>query len=95
MTTSEMDMTNTETLTIEESAMVELTEGDLDGVAGGSLSLGDLGGLFQSAGNFFSQENISLDQATFAGPGGAGTLSSLDYQKIDSGAFQTIGVFGG
>ena len=81
--------------TSQEAAITELSEGDLDQVSGGfAIDLGDLDGLFQSSGSFFSQENLSMDQATFAGPGGAGTLSSLDYQKIDSGAFQNTGIFG-
>lgn len=90
MSTPEKDMMLVETINTEEGAIVELSDGDLEDVSGGS----GLGGLFQDSGSFFSQENLSLDQATFAGPGGAGTLSSMDYQKIDSGAFQSIGVFG-
>jgi hypothetical protein len=77
---------------MSEMAITELSEGDLEQVSGGTgLDLGDLSGLFQNSGSFFSQENLSMGQATFAGPGGSGTLSTLDYQKIDSGAFQNIG----
>lgn len=58
--------------------MTELTEGDLDQVSGGSMDTSSLDGLFKSASSVFSQSGVSLDQASFAGPNGAGSVSSLD-----------------
>ncbi len=76
-----------------ELGAIELSEQDLDTVSGGlGLSLGDVDSFFQKSGNFFSQKNLSVGQATFAGPNGSGTISSVDFQQIDSGAFQEIGI---
>lgn len=74
---------------LESSVITELSEHDLDQVSGG-LSLGNLDSFVQNSGNFFSQKNLSMGQATFAGPNGSGTISTLDFQQIDSGAFQNI-----
>jgi hypothetical protein len=80
---------------IEQPGMTvtELSEQDLDGVSGGlAINFGDVDSFFQKSGNFFSQKNLSVGQATFAGPNGSGTISSVDFQQIDSGAFQEIGI---
>lgn len=71
-------------------SIVELSEQDLDISGGTGFNLGDVGSFGQKSGNFFSQKNLSVGQATFAGPGGSGTISQVDFQQIDSGAFQDI-----
>lgn len=82
----------TETANAEMAAM-ELSEDDLDGISGGmSLNFGDVDSFAQKSGNFFSQKNLSIGQATFAGPQGSGTISQVDFQGIDSGAFQDIAI---
>ncbi|NJO80313.1 MAG: hypothetical protein HC827_18585 [Cyanobacteria bacterium RM1_2_2] len=76
-----------------ESAAIELSEDDLDNVSGGlGISFGDVNSFAQKSGNFFSQKNLSVGQMTFAGPNGSGTISQVDFQQIDSGAFQDIAI---
>jgi hypothetical protein len=76
-----------------EMMAIELTEDDLDCVAGGlGINFGDVESFAQKSGNFFSQKNLSVGQATFAGPNGSGTISQVDFQQIDSGAFQDIAI---
>jgi hypothetical protein len=85
--------TNSKVVEQTEMAVTELSEQDLDAVSGGlALNFGDVDSFFQKSGNFFSQKNLSVGQATFAGPSGSGTISSVDFQQIDSGAFQEIGI---
>lgn len=77
----------------ELDALQQLSEDDLDNVSGGmSLNFGDIENFAQNSGSFFEQTNLSVDQATFAGPNGSGTVSSIDFQQIKSGAFQNIGI---
>lgn len=73
-------------------AMIELSEADLDECAGG-LSLGDFSSLMDRSSSFFGQERLSLGQATFAGPNGSGTISTLDFERTISGAnrFTSLG----
>ena len=72
---------------------VELSDQDLDNVSGGlGINFGDVNSFAQKSGNFFSQKNLSVGQATFAGPNGSGTISQVDFQQIDSGAFQDIAI---
>ena len=90
------DMINREIVLAEaeeaaNAAMTELTEGDLDNCSGGSLNIGDLESLFKGASSFFSQSGLSLEQASFAGPNGAGSISSLDALKTASGNSDVIG----
>lgn len=97
MTTSTTNNTindmNSNLIEQTEMAVTELSEQDLDAVSGGlALNFGDVDSFFQKSGNFFSQKNLSVGQATFAGPNGSGTISSVDFQQIDSGAFQEIGI---
>ncbi|WP_206602818.1 CTB family bacteriocin [Leptolyngbya ohadii] len=89
-TVNEMPMTSMESI---EAGAIELSEQDLEAVSGGlNLSFGDVDSFFQQSGNFFSGKKLSVDQATFAGPNGSGTISSIDFQQVDSGAFQNIGI---
>lgn len=78
-------MSPTATLSTDAGVM-ELCDDELDTVAGGCG--GD--GFNQSSGNFFSQKNLAMNQATFAGPQGSGTVSSITLEEISSGAFQNL-----
>ncbi|HEY9737214.1 MAG TPA: CTB family bacteriocin [Trichocoleus sp.] len=84
---SEAIMAQAEASALAASAaeMTELTEDALDAVSGGSMDFSSLDGLFKSAGSVFSQSGISLGQASFAGPNGAGSVSSLDALSTFSG----------
>lgn len=74
-----------------ETGAMELSDDELNAVAGGcGINLGDLDGFNQSSGNFYSKKNLAVNQATFAGPEGSGTISSVGFEQIDSGAFQNI-----
>lgn len=78
--------------TTADTEMMELCEEELDTVAGGcGFNLGDFEGFNQSSGNFYSKKNLAMNQATFAGPEGSGTISSVNLEEINSGAFQNIG----
>jgi hypothetical protein len=74
------------------AAVTELTEGDLENCSGGALSLGDIDSLFKGASSFFEQSGVSLEQASFAGPNGAGSISSLDALTTKSGNSDAIGL---
>lgn len=65
----------------EPMALVELSEDDLDTVAGGmSLDMG-------SASQFF-QRDVMMGQQTFAGPNGAGTTNFFASHEVASSASQ-------
>jgi hypothetical protein len=71
----------------------ELSEADLESCAGGlSLNLGDFSSLLTGSSSQFGQQNLSFGQATFAGPGGSGTISQLDMSSIFSSADQFTAV---
>ena len=70
---------------IKNQVAVELSETELDSVAGGqSLNL--------HTGSFFNQKNLGLAHATTAGPGGATTAGIVDVGSIASGAGQHLGI---
>jgi hypothetical protein len=72
---------------------VELTELELDTVAGGlAISFGDVKGFASDASNTFSQKNLVVGQQTFAGPNGSGTVSLTNFQDIFSSAGQALAI---
>lgn len=72
---------------------VELSETELDSVAGGlAVSIGDAKGFAQSAANDFFQKNLMVAQQTVAGPNGSGTASVMNLQEIGSSAGQSIAI---
>lgn len=76
---------------LSDMAAIELSEDELDTVAGGfSLNLGDFNSLASSSSSDFFQRNLSLGQGTFAGPNGSGTLSMMNLQEIASSASQSL-----
>jgi len=78
---------------INNIGAVELSEMELDTVAGGlAISFGDVQGFASDAANTFSQKNLTVGQQTFAGPGGSGTVSLTNVQEIFSSAGQAIAV---
>lgn len=76
-----------------KSNLVELSETELNDVAGGlAVTIGDVGGFAQFAGNSFTQKELSIAQRTFAGPEGSGTVSGFGLKLIDSFAGQGIAI---
>ena len=78
---------------IKNTVAVELSEQELDTVAGGlSISLGDGQGFASDASNVFSQKNLAVGQQTFAGPHGSGTASLTNVTDISTGADQGLAI---
>ncbi|WP_292843264.1 CTB family bacteriocin [Nostoc sp. NMS8] len=78
---------------IKNILAVELSEGELDTLAGGlAITFGDVQGFASDANNTFSQKNLTVGQQTFAGPNGSGTASLTNVQEIFSSAGQAIAV---
>ncbi|BAY99245.1 hypothetical protein NIES37_32240 [Tolypothrix tenuis PCC 7101] len=77
---------------IKNIAAIELSEDELDNVAGGVgefvLSGGQNLGLFTGAS--FQQKNLAVGQQTIAGPGGAGTTTLVNAQEIISNSGQGL-----
>ncbi|GAB1542658.1 hypothetical protein NUACC21_53320 [Scytonema sp. NUACC21] len=78
---------------IKNAVAVELSELELDSVAGGfSITLAPGQGFASNANNSFSQRNLVVGQQTFAGPNGSGTSSAANLQEIISTAGQGIAI---
>ncbi len=79
----------TELLTIDTSEVgaIELSDQDLDCVAGG-FSMGDLSSMFSGSESNFSQTHMAMGSQTFAGPQGAGSVSMFEFDKIESSSKQ-------
>jgi hypothetical protein len=92
MQSERFTVTYIEEILAGDPAMTELSDADLDECAGG-LSLGDFSSLMDGSSSFFGQERLSLGQATFAGPNGSGTISTLDFERTISGTnrFTSLG----
>jgi hypothetical protein len=80
---------NTEitTQTVTSIELTELSEHELDNVAGG-LSLNGVHKFASIAGNTFSKKTSMIEQGTFAGERGSGTFSSVGIQDVISTADQ-------
>jgi hypothetical protein len=72
------------------TAITELTDGELGDCSGGALSMGDIDSLFKGASSFFNQSGLSMNQASFAGPQGAGSISNLEAFDQASGNSDVI-----
>ena len=68
---------------------IELSEQELDMVAGGSSFPG-----FGFSCSDFKHFAIAGGDATFAGPQGAGTQSMIQAQGVESSGFKGLGLFG-
>ncbi|BAY89352.1 MULTISPECIES: CTB family bacteriocin [unclassified Tolypothrix] len=78
---------------IKNIAAIELSEDELDNVAGGfGIVLGDGQNLSLGTGATFQQKNLAVGQQTVAGPGGAGTTTLVNAQEIFSNAGQVLTV---
>ena len=72
---------------------VELSEDELDTVAGGfSLVLGNGQSLTNDSLSQFQQKTTIVSGGTVAGPGGAGTTFSAGLQDISSLSNQVLGI---
>ena len=78
---------------IKNQVAVELSEAELDSVAGGfGISIGEGQNLALDTTSSFKQSNIGVGQQTMAGPNGAGTVTMVNAQDIFSNAGQGLGV---
>jgi hypothetical protein len=77
---------NTQIVSVE---LTELSELELDNVSGG-LSLNGVHKFASSAGNTFRKKTSMIEQGTFAGEHGSGTMSSVGIQDIISTAGQDL-----
>lgn len=76
---------------IKNMDAVELSEQELDTVAGGlAVTLGDVKGYASDAANDFFQKNLTVVQQTSAGPQGSYTGSVTKLEEISSSAGQAI-----
>ncbi|BAY30410.1 hypothetical protein NIES2107_22540 [Nostoc carneum NIES-2107] len=77
---------------IKNIAAIELSEDELDNVAGGfgEIVLGGGQSLSLDTGSTFHQKNLAVGQQTVAGPGGAGTTTLVNAQDIFSSAGQGL-----
>jgi hypothetical protein len=63
----------------EGGSLVELTDDDLDVVAGGA---------HQASGSTFDRHRLSMKGSSFAGPNGAGSTFSMQEEDIHSSSFE-------
>ncbi|QIR39724.1 hypothetical protein HCG51_25450 [Tolypothrix sp. PCC 7910] len=77
---------------IKNIAAVELSEDELDNVAGGfgGIVIGGGQNLDLFTNSSFQQKNLAVGQQTIAGPGGAGTTTLVNAQEIFSNAGQGL-----
>ncbi|MBD2202271.1 hypothetical protein H6G33_11610 [Calothrix sp. FACHB-1219] len=79
--------------TIKNIGAVELSEQELDNVAGGlALVLGDVKGYSSQAGNDFFQKELIVAQQTTAGPNGSSTGSITSLKEISTSAGLNIAI---
>lgn len=68
------------TITVAEaSGLVELSDDDLDMVAGGA---------HQASGSTYDKHKLSMKGSSFAGPNGAGSTFSMQEEDIHSSSFE-------
>ncbi|MBD2167737.1 hypothetical protein H6G04_25440 [Calothrix membranacea FACHB-236] len=77
---------------IKNISAVELSEDELDNVAGGfgGIAIGGGQNLDLFTNSSFQQKNLAVGQQTIAGPGGAGTTTLVNAQDIFSNAGQGL-----
>jgi hypothetical protein len=69
-------------MSVEKQAAIELSNEELDVVAGGADFLFDA--------TQFKSDTLVVGQHTQSGPGGSSTTSTIGRQKIDTSAFHNI-----
>ena len=72
---------------------IELSEQELDMVAGGSIDSFDSFG-FGLNGSSFKQFALKAGESSFAGPQGTGTQHIVEIQGVSSKSFKGFGSFG-
>ena len=78
---------------IKNMDAVELSEQELDTVAGGlAVTLGDVKGYASDAANDFFQKDLTVVQQTYAGPQGSYTGSVTNQTDTGSSAGQGIAI---
>ncbi|BAZ39320.1 hypothetical protein NIES4101_52720 [Calothrix sp. NIES-4101] len=78
---------------IQNQFAVELSDSELDTVAGGfSLVIGNGQSLTNDSVSKFSQKDLLVSGGTFAGPGGAGNTFGVAAREIYSFSNQNLGV---
>jgi hypothetical protein len=78
---------------IKNQFAVELSEDELDTVAGGfALSIGNGQTLTNDSVSKFSQKDLLVTGGTFAGPNGAGNTFGVATREIYSGSGQMLGI---
>ncbi|MBD2196885.1 MULTISPECIES: CTB family bacteriocin [Calothrix] len=78
---------------IQNFDVVELSEQELDNVAGGlALVLGDVNGYASQANNDFFQKELVVAQQTTAGPNGSSTGSITSLKEIATNAGLNIAI---
>jgi hypothetical protein len=78
---------------IKNAVAVELSEQELDNVAGGlSVALGDVGGYASEAGNDFFKKELLVAQQTSSGPNGSSTGSITSLKEISTSAGLNIAI---
>lgn len=65
--------------TTDNTSVVALSETDLQSVSGGA---------HQASGSTFDRHRVAMDGETFSGPGGSGSVFSLQEEDIHSSAFE-------
>lgn len=71
---------------------IELSEQELDMVAGGSSDFSTFG--FGLNGSTFEQFALKAGESSFAGPEGTGTQNIVEIQGVSSKSFKGFGSFG-
>jgi hypothetical protein len=78
---------------IKNQFAVELSDSELDTVAGGlSLVLGNGQSLTNDSISQFSQKTLLVSGGTFAGPGGTGNTFNVAAQETTSSSGQILGI---
>ena len=78
---------------INNAVAIELSESELDSVAGGfSITIGPGQKFASDSGNEYSLKNLTVGQQTFAGPNGSGTVLMTNVHEIFSKAGQGIAI---
>lgn len=80
-------------MSVENLNAIELSDAELDTVAGGAITISNPAGYASDAGNDFFQKNLLVAQKTEAGPGGSATGSVVGLSEIFSQATQGIAVY--
>ena len=68
---------------------IELSEQELDVVAGGGVSVDNINSLIDKSRSFFNQAHLAVAKTSFAGPGGSGSTLELAADHTRTGTSDT------